>query len=483
MSILRNISSFVKDARVEESLSAILKQKLKAEKGLRAIPKNYFYVTHAANPAKFYWEQKHSQVEKTDKVNRKLLLGKRLERIANSWFRSLPDFSVEEGVLDGVWVDIPGVRGSVDYRIGESIVEFKTKDALPEGAETILEKYPQDLEQLCFYSILHPDNPKENYLVFMNNTKPYQLRAFKITILDHGRIKTLLKGRLGLLKKAIAEDNSSMLGRCRYYESGCEYCDEGICECSKREPLSTDSLRKAVEISFDEKFTSELEKAKNAQKDGSTFSIRDVIAPRKAYLAHKDLEDSSNWTSDPRKEEYLASLGNVIRKLSLNPTNEEIREVAGQMKEKRLRIPQKWMKLKSSGKENGEIVPYLVKVSSVKDKKQATRPGDYHLTELAITCAAYGKSRGMIFAIYPEMGDSIRAYEVTFNNINGVLKYARSILDSLEKAIKTEDLSLLHPCPQFMSDGGKCPLLEQCSKDLLRGCVATESAIADLQAT
>jgi hypothetical protein len=456
---------------VNESVSSLLKQKIKKEKAARFIPENYFYVTHVTNPAKFFWEQKRRDVEKTDKVSRKLMLGKQLEKKAGVWFRNLPEFFLEEGKLDGAWVGIPGVRGSIDYRIGDSIIEFKTKNDLPENADTVIEKYPQDLEQLSFYSILHPDFPECNYLVFMNNAPPYKLKAFRVRILNRGGLKTLLLGRISNLKKAIETDDCSKLGQCRYYGSGCEYEENHACECHMHEPLSTESLKKAVEVSFDETFTNQLEAArKGSLGNDFSFSIRDVIAPRKFYLSEKtDFKEA--WKGDTDNEEYLAFLSNMIRKLSLCPSQEELKLISSQMKEPRLRIARKWLKLKSSSQENGEIVPYLVKVGKAKDIKLTKRPGKYHLSELGIICASYGKPKGMIFTVYPELDNYIQVHEVIYNNPDGIMKFVKATLDNLEKAIKADDISIIPPCPDFMNNDKKCPLTVKCNGENIRGCV------------
>jgi len=471
VTILNILSKFVREVQVNESVASLLKQKIKKEKAARFIPENYFYVTHITNPAKFFWEQKRRDVEKTDKVSRKLMLGKMLEKKAGVWFRSLPEFFLEEGKLDGAWVGIPGVRGSIDYRIGNSIIEFKTKNDLPKDANTVIEKYPQDLEQLSFYSILHPDFPEINYLVFMNNAPPYKLKAFKVKILNRGGLKTLLLGRISTLRKAIENDDPTKLGRCRYFGSGCEYEENSACNCSKYEPLSIDCLKKSIELSFDEDFTKQLENAKKLSSENDlSFSIRDVIAPRKFYLSEK-LNFRDEWKGDTDNEEYLAFLGNMIRKLSLSPSFDELKTLNSQMKEPRLRIAQRWLKLKSSSQENGEIVPYTVKVSKNRDIKKTTRPNKYHLTELGIICASYGRPKGLIFTVYPELDNYIQVYEVIYNNPEGIMKFVKAALDNLEKALKSEDLSVMHPCPDFMNNDGKCPLIEKCNRENIRGCM------------
>ncbi len=470
MDTILKFKIFAKLIRVDESLSSLLKQEIKKEKSARFIPENYFYVTHVTNPIKFYWESQRKEIIKTSEISRKLFLGKRLERIARAWFRNLPAFSFEEGKLDGVWVDIPGVRGSVDYRIRDSLIEFKTKDKLPETGIIVLEKYPQDLEQLAFYSAMHPEHPKDNYLVFMNNIPPYQLRAFKVRILDPGMIKKLLLDRIATLRTALKEKDPSKLGRCRYYETGCEYHLSNACTCGNTDPLSTESLKKAIEISFDEPFTNMLIESKETSSSmEGVFSTKDIIAPRKYYL-NNHLEKESKWKSDSKREEYLACLGNLVRKLGLNLTPEDANNIKKLLKEKRMYIAQRWLKLKTSTKESREIVPYTIKISGVSDMKYTSKPSGYALAELAIICASYGRFKGLIFTVFPELDDHIQVYEVIFRDTKQILEEVKKTLDNMEIAIKNEDLSVLDPCPEFMNDNEKCFLIKECHKEEIGGC-------------
>ncbi len=470
MDTITKFKIFAKLIRVDESLSTLLKQQIKKEKSARFIPSNYFYVTHVINPVKFYWENQRKDISKTDDISRKLFLGKRLERLARAWFRSLPSFCFEEGKLDGIWVNIPGVRGSIDYRIGDSLIEFKTKDELPETGIVVLEKYPQDLEQLAFYSVMHPDFPEENYLVFMNNVPPYQLKAFKIKILDKGVIKKLLLDRISNLRNAIEKKDPSKLGRCRYYETGCEYSLSGACNCKEVEPLSTELLKKSVEISFDEDFTNKIVEAKESSSSmEGFFSTKDVLAPRKYYLT-QHLEKESEWKSDNKREEYLACLGNLIRRLGLNLNPDDASNVTKLLKEKRMYIARRWLKLKTSTKESREIIPYTIKISGVSDMKFTSKPSGYAIAELAIICASYGRSKGLIFTVFPELDDHIQIYEVVFRDTKDILNEVRKTLDNLEIAVKNNDLSVLEPCPEFMNDNEKCPLIKECHKDKIKGC-------------
>lgn len=471
MDKMLELAKSVKSIRIDESLSSILKQRVQKEKSHRFIPIDYFYVTHLTNPMQFYWEQKKKDIEKTNEIARKLLLGKKLERTARKWFRNLPSFLLEEGKLDGAWVDIPGVRGNIDYKIGESIIEFKTKDKLPETEKEILEKYPNDIEQLIFYAVLHPDKPIENYLVFMNNIPPYKLKAFKIKIISQENIKNLLKNRIKLLQEAIKTDNPSKLGRCRYFESGCGYNTQKICECSKYDSLPNEILKNSIIISFDEEFTKSLENSKDLSSNlEDLFSTKDIIAPRKYYL-NKHLGIKEEWESDNKREGYLSCLSYMVKGLSLNLNSKELEYINQSLKEPRLYIAQRWLKIKSSSKPEGEILPYIVKISSIKDKSKISKPSSYFLAELSIICSVYGKSKGLIFIVYPELNDYVQVYEIVYDDISNTLHLVKSILDNLENAIKNKDLSLIHSCPEFMNDNEKCPLIKECHDGKIKGCI------------
>ena len=46
----------------------------------------------------------------------------------------------------------------------------------------------------------------------------------------------------------------------------------------------------------------------------------------------------------------------------------------------------------------------------------------------------------------------------------------KSVLDLTQIAEENEDLLALPPCPPFMNDNWKCPLMAQCNVKGARGC-------------
>ena len=96
-------------------------------------------------------------------------------------------------------------------------------------------------------------------------------------------------------------------------------------------------------------------------------------------------------------------------------------------------------------------MPYLIKVSSSSDTKSALKPSPYHLAQLGVMAAAYGKDKGLLFIVYPKLNDLIQVYEISYKDIHGLLRYVQEIIGKLEKSIKNKDFSDLPPNPRFIN--------------------------------
>lgn len=473
MSLIEEAEGFVDRIYLNESLASLLKDVIEKQLSGQQFLRDYYTVVDLVNPMQTYHSKKNPSIRKPPELARKLARGKQLQSYANVWFRSLPDFAVEEGVLDGVWVDVPGVRGAIDYRLGESIIEFKTKGVSPENTEEIISSYPQDLEQLAFYSTIHPSKPKINYLVFMKNSSPYNLKAFKVEIKEAGTIKSILKNRISLLSEAISNNDPSRLGRCRYHTSGCQFEKNKICACSDLTPINIDPLTRSVDINFDADFTKKLEDTRDSSKISEPLCLTtfNIMVPRKHYM-EAILGRESVYREDPSQESYKAclwiSVKNLAKQLQIELTPSEKRYVVEEQLEPRAWIGFRWIKLKSSTHPEGEIVPYLIKVRP--SDRIDRSPPSYHLSELGIVCSVYGHNKGLIFDIYPKLNKLVQVFQVTYGDINKLLPMVKKTIDDVEKAEKEKDLLALPPCPEYMNDGRKCPLMKECNAKRGHGC-------------
>jgi hypothetical protein len=474
MGLVEEINGFVIGITYDESLSSLLKNVMDTQLE-EPSPKNYYYITQVTNPAQTFFTRIHPEIERPPEITRKLARGKQLHSFAGIWFKNLPGFYADEGLLDGAWVDIPGVRGKIDHRIGDSLIEFKTKDNLPNTPEEIISCYPNDLEQIAFYSVIHPSSPKNNYLVFMKNSSPYELKTFKIVIKDKGTIKSILHSRITLLNKAFETKNPKNLGKCRYFETGCQYSDNASCSCAELEPLNTLPLQKSLEISYDDEFTKQLIQAREDSRIPDVFclSTRDIIAPRKHYM--EIISGLVSTYHNDEMEEYKAclwaSLGSLKKRQGIDLNGTERQSVIQSQSDPRARIGFRWLKMKISGRQDGEVVPYIEKINLTDDIKiSKSRPSQYHLAELGIICAMYGKTKGLIIRVYPNLENRVQVYQITYKNQPEILRKVITTIDLTEKSEKEEDLLSLPSCPPYMNDNGKCPLMSQCNVKGAKGC-------------
>ncbi len=115
---------------------------------------------------------------------------------------------------------------------------------------------------------------------------------------------------------------------------------------------------------------------------------------------------------------------------------------------------------------------HLFKVSQSTNTNYITSPNEYHCTELGIVCAAYGKSKGLIIIIYPNLDELVQVFQITYKNIDRLARLISEKIDNIEDAEKNHDLLSLPSCPNFMNDNGACPLMKECNSTKGKGCTS-----------
>ncbi len=451
---VRVLSGYSTSASIHSSLTALLKQTVEKESKKQPTPKGYLIVTDLVNPTSKVRELLCPNLPLPQDIARRLKTGTKLHAFAAPWFRGITGYTEEESILDGAFVDVPGVRGRLDSFINNSIIEFKTKDQtigedIPSTPDEVAGKYPQDLEQVAFYAALHPDQPKTNYLVFMRANPPQDLRAFKITINDISAVKHLLKERIESLKTALEKRDDANLGRCRYHGKGCHYQQAKACVCDSLKPYDMGRLLKHVKIEADGDFTKKIEDARKAisSKQKELFYPSSVLYPRMHFARVKASEDVTGGSRGEDYWHYESCLWHCVRKMGF-PIDESDK-LALVSSEDKIKCKSNWKKIPMSGKEDGVVVPFLNKVS--KAGTIQTKPSAYAIAELAIVCALYDKPRGLIFVMYPKVGKQVHVFDVKFDDLSGIKREIKARLELLESAITKNDPTGLPALPSFMS--------------------------------
>lgn len=299
------------------------------------------------------------------------------------------------------------------------------------------------------YAFIYPAKPRENYLLFMEDKQPFDIRAFKLTINDFGRVESLIRNRINLLDKALETNDPSRLGGSRYHNADCFLCKSGVLNCNALEPLSIESLKKAVNLLFDEDLTNKIKKLKEENKLlKKVFTTWNVIAPKEHYK-EAVLGIEPNYIENEIKSEYNYCLRGLIDQLPNKASKFEISNVKNNLKEQRLLVGQRWIKRISAHNPQGCLVPYIVKVSELTNRKFIA-PNECHIAELGVICSAYGASSGYIFVVYPYLKDEICVFDISFDSANSILKNTREILDALELAEINKDDKNLPESPSFV---------------------------------
>lgn len=458
MDLLQNtFNSYRQIIKSNQSLASSIETNLKKQE--ISNPKNYFYLVEIINPQNAYWNRKYPSLEKSEKLQKKLDEGRILEKKAFSWFRELSGFRTEQGILDGFRVNIPGIRAKFDIKLDDSIIEFKSKENIPLNKDEIFEKYPQDLEQVIFYAALDPKKPKVNYLVFMKNSEPYDLIAFKIKITKMSVIENNLKRRIALLYQGIKEDTPEILGKCRYYISDCQFKEQKLCNCGKLNSLNIHWLTNNLDISYDATLTNKLKKIKDKNQNKNYFTTLDLWQLRKRFFNRNQsyITDMNQKNNQYKLEyairklrEYLPFQSNpIIRKQKLIPT---------------IHIKYQWLFYKDSENSQGIVVPYVAK--AIDKDTQKSNPNNYHFFDLAVRCAIYKIDKGFIIYSYPRLNDRVQVYEVIFRDMNKFRDDIKKIIQEFQEALEKNDFSLLRPCPAWTQKN--CPNSDICDQKCIK---------------
>jgi hypothetical protein len=304
----------------------------------------------------------------------------------------------------------------------------------------------------------------------MKNVYPYKLKAFKTVIKDMISIQELLKSRIAMFKKALDNTDPLPLGRCRYYKMGCRFTGTDICSCEDLGPLDTSLLTKSISLEYDDDYTKKLDSIRGDAIDESVncYTTRDILLPRKYFMNNvRGIE--SLYQPDPRKEEYKTCLGDTInsfkKEFDAELTPEENEKVKTWIKDSRIKIGHRWLKIKKSGSPEGVMTPYILKVNNTPIAKYARKPHDYYVAELGVVCGLYGRDNGVICTVYPRLNNHVQVFDVRFRSHNAIYGIVKDVISRIEEAQEIEEIHSLPVCPDYMNDKGNCPLFDECNPE------------------
>jgi hypothetical protein len=422
-------------------------------KGIEAITSgrpNYFFLTDLVNPQQNYWAHIGVEPEPSDKLQAAFGFGRFMQAQAAIALAQISGFAGSEGVLDGAAVGLPGIRGRADFRIGDSLWEFKTTRHRVDDPEHIWDKVPQDIEQILFYAALWTYEARDHHLFFFTSDSEEPLRVFKTTINNRGALRNTLKQRRDALAEAVRTKDPSRLRRCRYYEDSCPIREAGHCDCENLQDWPLRPLQEAVEVVRDEKVEDLVAEAWQILENFPPRPISpwELEVPRRAYgrLTGKRPEEGQV----PFKKRWI---WRALRQSELLP-GPAVAPLLPVLREPLLfKAAGTYLLRKvTKGEEITEkLTPTLIREW---DHDYAPRPRyrgvRNYLMQLGVLCALSARPTGALILHPPEMGSALFVHLIQFKDLGEIKRKVRARLTQIAFAVENSDPSQLPQCPKWL---------------------------------
>ncbi len=178
-----------------------------------------------------------------------------------------------------------GVTGRIDL-LTDRPVEIKTGSVSPEDR-------PEQLEQLAIYCAL-VDLPRGRLVHLLERpSEPSALVASDVEMGDLAAVLAEVRRREGAIRSALERGDPGPLGRCRWFDAGCEYRLAGLCACRGDEPpepsVLTEQIRsRAPRPDVAERWESALRTAP-VEASAPLERYRELLYPRRAYFDRREL--------------------------------------------------------------------------------------------------------------------------------------------------------------------------------------------------
>jgi len=440
---------------------------LDARARLRQGRPNYLWLKDLVNPQQAYWAHIGSTAIPSEALRSAFAFGDRMHDLAGRLLQRVPGFAGQEALLDGRAVGIPGVRGKIDFRLNESIVEFKTTSHTVDSGSQVWDSVPQDIEQLLFYAALWAYRPGQHLLVFHTSNAGRPLRIFRVQISDHGAITTQLRARANSLNSAVEGRDPSRLKRCRYFAGECPPRQSGECTCVQLEDWDTSVLRRSCTLSRDEQLESQLEPIwATVRSEPRPLSSWDLAVPRRAYGRRTGAQDEEDWIPDDEGWVWRA-----LREADLLPGPLEGRPRTSLDRPIPFRASGFFLRRPgSSARVETDPEPERKQPALLRRWKRTTHPAPFNLKnqimQLGVLCALSGSPTGVLIEECPAAPAAVVAYQVTFSGIADISTAVRQRLAQISLAIESGNVQSLPECPAWL-DRSTCP-----------GCLCREQAQA-----
>jgi hypothetical protein len=234
-------------------------------------------VTDLLDPRRAFWRRARGPAPLSVERELRLESGRR-------WHRALGDAIATEGRLE-VRVRRGGLSARIDL-LADVPVEIKTGAAARHGAPP--DDWPEQLEQLAAYCVLSRRDVGRLAHVASGDEVLPQITVREIRFRELDAFRREIGDRERDLREAIASGDPDPLGRCRWFDRGCEYREAGVCTCQGDEPETPTSVEGRISDRTEQpQIADRWSRAlagSAAPSPGPVAHFRDLLYPRRAYF-------------------------------------------------------------------------------------------------------------------------------------------------------------------------------------------------------
>jgi hypothetical protein len=430
--------------REDPELGAELGRRLATASGEKALG-----VTDLLAPRRAFWRLTSPPV---------LVPADRQARLdAGRWLhRALGSVLASEGLLE-VRVRRGGLVGRIDV-LTDRPIEVKTT-SLAVGPEELVSDRPEHVEQLAMYCALVSRSAGRLITVAAHDTTVHELRTVDVRFRDLSAISAEMARRAAQLRSGLASGRADGLPRCRWFDRGCEFQSEKVCDCTGREPDPPSVLLEEVgslegRPEVDRELTPRLSKELGSLEPPKIARFRDLIYPRRAYY---ERTEPARAVEEGGPREEAAVVSNLYGRLVEAVESGTVGEVA--------RLP-------SRSEEPEEEVtafrgtPYLLRTSRA---WSAPRPQEIlgrfpqYALDLGFRCATTGTHSGRVLVGFERAEspqDQLKVFELDFSPVTVLARLFRERVARFERALRDRSPATLEACPAWMYSD--CPYRAEC---------------------
>ena len=436
--------SHIRNIDANRTLKDILTAKLKTSRSRSRIS-----VTDLLNPTQSFYRWKHPEIKPSLDRVQLMLSGTGFHEVFGNIISS-------EEYLEQT-LEYEGIIGKVDI-YEEFPIEIKTTSSIPTD---LIKKRISYFEQLAMYCQMA--NSKVGRLIIYSRAdtrKKPSLAVYDVDFLDFKPINNAMILRRDLFKNALASNNPSLLPRCEWFYSGCDY--KNICHCFSAVPLEPMVSEKNMVIKKREDIVEDLTKLilnepkiKPKTEITSPITINDIVFPRKFFLKNTDNTENIKEAEITTK---IAEVQNIGFKYALY--NALTFDTESSFKELPINL--------GSLDDTIQIydgAPYIlrtVKFDNMIQREKLPQYFPHFFDRLAIECALSNSRKGRLILFYEAIkGDKFMVYDVFFHGRDFLINEINNRIKLLEEPTTT--IKELPGCPSWMFK--KCEFAPNCQCD------------------